>query len=144
MSADAACIFCKIVRGEIPAARVLETEHAIAFMDINPVNPGHVLIVPKEHYRVLSDLPASLAGTVAAELPRLCQAVLAATGAAGVNVVLNQGRAAGQVVDHVHWHVLPRHAGDHVHWPWPHVVYAEGEKERLRARIAAELSAPAS
>ncbi|MHC5544581.1 HIT domain-containing protein, partial [Singulisphaera rosea] len=69
---DANCIFCKIVRGDIPSAKVLETEDAIAFLDIRPVNRGHVLLVPKAHHADLVELPEALAGRVATLLPRLC------------------------------------------------------------------------
>ena len=77
------CLFCKIIRGEIPASTVLETDHALAFLDIHPVNPGHVLVVPKEHHADLTELPEALAGAVGALLPRLCRAIRAATGAEG-------------------------------------------------------------
>lgn len=141
MSSDPSCIFCKIARGELPAARVFETDQAVAILDINPVNPGHVLLLPRSHHATLSDLPPDLSAHLAAHLPRLCRAVRAATGAAGLNVVLNHGRIAGQVIDHVHWHLLPRHAGDHVHWPWPHTAYAEGEMARMQERITAAVAA---
>ena len=80
---DPHCIFCKIVRGEIPSARVIETDESIAFLDINPVIHGHTLLVPKAHYPSLADLPDALAGAVCSLLPRLARAVAAATGAAG-------------------------------------------------------------
>ena len=139
---DPTCIFCRIVRGEIPAAKVLETDRALAILDINPVNPGHTLILPKPHHSTLSELPEELSAHVAAQLPRLCRAIRAATGAAGLNVVLNHGVIAGQTIHHVHWHILPRHSHDHVHWPWPHVSYAEGELARLQTRIADALTNP--
>ena len=82
------CIFCKIVRGEIPSTRVLESADAIAFLDIQPVNRGHVLIVPRAHYADLAALPDHLASHVAGHLPKLCRAVRAATGADGLNVIV--------------------------------------------------------
>ncbi len=72
MSTDPACIFCRIVRGELPSARVLETDQALAILDINPVHAGHVLILPKSHHATLSELPPDLAAHIAAQLPRLC------------------------------------------------------------------------
>lgn len=136
MSHDPGCLFCRIIRGEVPSARVLETDHAVAFLDINPVNHGHTLILPRDHFATLSDLPDDLAAATAALLPRLCRAVRSATNADGLNVIVNHGDVAGQTIHHVHWHVIPRHRGDSVRWPWSHQPYAEGGMEPMRAAIA--------
>ena len=133
------CLFCKIVQGAIPAATVLETDRAIAFLDIHPVNPGHVLLVPKPHHATLADLPEAQAAHAAALLPRLCRAIRAATGADGLNVIINNGRVAGQTIDHGHWHIIPRFAADAVRWPWPHVQYVGDELGRMQSRIGREL-----
>ena len=138
------CLFCKIARGEIPAARVLETDRAIAFLDIQPVNPGHVLLIPRDHHETLSDLPDELAAHAGSLLPRLCRAVKAAAGAEALNVIVNHGRAAGQTIFHVHWHLIPRHADDAVRWPWPHVAYRGDGLDRMRSRIEHELTADAA
>jgi histidine triad (HIT) family protein len=135
------CIFCKIARGEIPSARVLETHDAIAFLDINPVSKGHTLLVPRAHHPRLSDLPDALSGAVGSLLPGLCRAVAAATGAAGLNVIVNNGRAAGQTIDHCHWHIIPRFDDDPINWPWPHSEYSGDELEQMRFRIERELHA---
>lgn len=136
---DPDCIFCKIVAGEIPSARVLEAGAAVAFLDINPVNHGHVLLVPKEHHATLADLPDEAAAETAALLPRLARAVLKATGADGLNVILNNGRCAGQTVDHGHWHLIPRFGDDAVNWPWPHTPYVGDELGQMQFRIEREL-----
>jgi histidine triad (HIT) family protein len=133
------CIFCKIVRGEIPSSVVLETDDEVAFLDIRPVNKGHVLLVPKEHHANLAELPDELAAHAGMLLPRLCRAVQAATGSDGLNVIVNTGRAAGQTVDHVHWHVIPRFHNDPVNWPWPHSEYSGDELSQMRFRIEREL-----
>ncbi len=133
------CLFCKIARGEIPSARVLETDHAVAFLDINPVNKGHLLLVPKDHYPNLPELPDETASQAALLLPRLCRAVQAATGAHGLNVIVNVGAAAGQTIDHVHWHIIPRFSDDAVDWPWPHDPYSGDELNQMRFRIEREL-----
>ena len=138
-SHDPTCVFCKIVRGEIPSAKVLETEHLLAFLDVSPVNPGHVLLVPKVHHATLADLPDDLAAEAGRLVPRLARAVRAATGAEGLNLVVNNGRAAGQTVDHGHWHLIPRFEGDPVDWPWPHSRYPDGAMGRMRDRIASAL-----
>ena len=132
------CVFCKIVRGAIPSNRVLETDEAIAFLDIHPVNLGHVLLVPKEHHADLSELPEKLAAHVGALLPRLTRAILKATGANGLNVIVNNGEAAGQTVAHGHWHLIPRCLDDAVKWPWPHVEYVGDELARMQSRIERE------
>jgi histidine triad (HIT) family protein len=136
---DPACLFCKIVRGEIPSAKVLETDHAVAFLDINPVIQGHVLLVPKAHHATLSELPDDLAAESARLVPRLARAIRAATGADGLNLIVNNGRAAGQTIDHGHWHLIPRFVDDPVDWPWPHDDYSGDGLDRMRLRIEGEL-----
>ncbi|WP_422927702.1 HIT family protein [Singulisphaera sp. PoT] len=136
---EPSCLFCKIVRGDIPSSKVLETEDAIAFLDIHPVNKGHVLVVPKHHHPHLVELPEALAAHVGSILPRLCRAVQAATGADGFNVIINNGTAAGQTVDHGHWHIIPRFHDDPVEWPWPHSEYVGDELGQMRFRIEREL-----
>ena len=123
------CIFCKIVRGEIPSARVLETAHAVAFLDINPVNPGHTLARTHGSPRPPGRAPGRDRRPRRLASPRLCRAVKAATGAEGLNVIINNGRAAGQTIDHCHWHIIPRFANDAVNWPWPQGEYSGDELE---------------
>jgi histidine triad (HIT) family protein len=140
VSYDPSCIFCKITRGEIPSAKVLETDQAVAFLDIHPVNPGHVLLMPKAHHAQLAELPEDLAGHVGALLPGICRAVQAATRAEGLNVIVNNGRVADQTIDHAHWHVIPRFRDDAVDWPWPHAEYVDDELGRMQTRIRRELN----
>ena len=135
------CIFCRIARGELPSARLIETDDAIAFLDINPVNQGHTLLMPRAHHSRVSDLPDALAGAVSSLLPRLCRAIAAATGAEGLNIIVNNGKAAGQTIDHCHWHIIPRWSDDPVNWPWPHSEYSGDELEKMRFRIEQELNA---
>lgn len=138
-SRDPRCVFCKIVHGEIPSARVLETDLAIAFLDINPVNHGHLLLVPRDHHAVVSELPENIAAHVGSLLPRLSKAVQEATGAVGLNVVINNGRVAGQTIDHCHWHLIPRFEDDPVNWPWPQGQYVGDELGQMQFRIEREL-----
>ena len=138
---DPDCLFCKIVRGDIPSSVVLETDEAVAFLDIRPVNKGHVLLVPREHHADLTELPDRLAAHAGSLLPRLCRAVRKATGADGLNVVVNNGAAAGQTVGHGHWHVITRFHDDPVDWPWPHSEYLGDEMGQMRFRIERELNA---
>ena len=111
------CIFCKIIRGEIPAEKVYETQTMLAFLDIHPINLGHTLLVPKSHYTNLYDLPEETLKDLAVNLKELALMVKKGTGAEGINIGMNNERAAGQLVNHAHLHVIPRFAGDgHEHW----------------------------
>src|SRR4051794_36295097 len=132
MGGAADTLFSKIARGEIPSARVLETDRAFAFLDINPVNLGHVLLIPREPYPTIADLPDDLSSHLGSPLPRLCRAVKAATGAPALNVIANNGPIAGQTIFHVHWHIIPRFSGDAVRWPWPHSSYGEGAIQAMQ------------
>lgn len=107
------CIFCKIVEGSAPSSKVYEDETCMAFMDIQPVNPGHVLVVPKAHYTDLSDLPADTGGQLFQVAQRIALSMPKTNiRNEGVDFFLAHGEAAGQEVFHVHLHVIPRYAGD--------------------------------
>ena len=130
------CVFCRIVAGTIPSARVYETDHVLAVLDVNPVAPGHTLLLAREHVPDLRDAPTEVLLSLAEVLPRLVRGVLSATGAEGCNVLVNSGRAAGQLVPHLHVHIIPRRAGDGLHLEWRPGRYGEGEMDAWRARIA--------
>lgn len=119
---DPDCIFCKIVSGDIPSAKVFESETCLAFLDIAPVNPGHTLVLPKGHYPTLMDIPEELGGDMMATLSKLGKAVMEATGADGINLMQNNHEAAGQEVHHVHFHLIPRHSDDGLKL-WPQAGY---------------------
>jgi histidine triad (HIT) family protein len=142
MARDADCIFCKIAAGALPAAKVLHNDHAVALLDIAPAAPGHLLVLPPDHYATLDTMPGDRLAALAAELPRLVRAVLRATGAPALHVIQNNGRAAGQTVDHVHFHLVPRTAGDRFHIDWNRGPSAAAALAELRDRIAAELELP--
>jgi len=129
------CVFCKIIAGRIPSSKVYEDDSIIAFLDIAPVNPGHTLIVPKVHYPDFLSTPPKLATQMLAVLWRIVPAVLKVTKAPAFNVGINNGRAAGQLVDHVHFHLMPRHKGDGLK-SWKNGSYAPGEAFRLAQQIA--------
>ena len=138
------CIFCKIVRAELPAARVFESETLMAFLDVNPVVPGHLLLITKDHYVSLLEASDSAAGELGTVLPRLARAVCQGVDAPALNVVANTGREAGQVVDHLHLHFIPRYGGDRLFGNWPHRAYGLGEQESIRRRIEVALAAPST
>ena len=131
-------VFTRIIRGEIPCHRVWEDERVFAFLDIAPLAPGHVLVVPKEPAPTLDALSEESAAAVGRVLPRIARAVMAATGARDFNVLQNNGAAAHQAVPHVHFHVIPKPAaggGLGIGWPSERLEADEGR------RIAAEISA---
>jgi histidine triad (HIT) family protein len=136
---DPNCIFCKIASGDIPCTKVFEDSVALAFMDIGPLAEGHVLLIPKEHYATLDQMPAEEAGEMLRHLPGLVRAVQSVTGCEGVNVLQNNGKAAHQEVPHVHFHIIPRNTGDAFSFNWPAGEYAEGRAKELADAIAAEL-----
>ncbi|MBN2084182.1 MAG: HIT family protein [Anaerolineales bacterium] len=108
-----ACIFCKIIKGESPASLVFEDDNCLAFMDIQPVNPGHVLVIPRRHAVSLADMNAEECARLFSAAHALAAAVRASgLRCEGVNLLLADGEAAGQEVFHVHVHVFPRFAGD--------------------------------
>lgn len=108
------CVFCKIVRGEAPNYRICEDESTVAILDLYPVNPGHVLVMPKRHVETLAELGRDELISMALTLQKLAKAVDKTLAPDGLNMMINQGEAAGQVVPHFHWHIIPRNAGDQV------------------------------
>ena len=109
----AACVFCDIVDGRAPASVVHRDDRCIVFMDIQPVTPGHVLVVPLAHATSLSEMPPETGGALLAAAQRMAVAIRrSGLKADGINLFLADGKAAGQTVFHVHLHVLPRFPGD--------------------------------
>jgi len=120
--------------GEIPSTKVYEDEHTMAFLDINPVNPGHTLVVPKEHYKNIFDLPRDVLCQLAETVQKVSIAVEKGVEADGIVVTSNNNEAAGQVIEHAHTHVVPRHRGDGIkHWPGS--PYKEGEEKEVAEKI---------
>ncbi|MCG8353120.1 MAG: HIT family protein [Chloroflexales bacterium] len=107
-----ASVFSRIIRGELPAAKVYEDDLTLAFLDINPASPGHTLVICKEEYPGLIELPADLIAAVAQTTQRVAKAIQTALHPDGFNIVQNNGAAAGQVVFHYHVHIIPRWEGD--------------------------------
>lgn len=106
------CIFCSIVAGDIPGRIVKETDHALAFLDANPLAPGHTLVVPKQHYSRVNDIPGDEAAELFGAVHELAATVEDAVDADAVSIGINDGEAAGQEVPHTHVHLVPRYEGD--------------------------------
>lgn len=133
------CIFCKIINGEIPSYKLYEDEEIIAFLDAYPAGPGHTLILPKAHYKNLDTVPEELLNKTMVAAKHLVPAITKATGANGCNLFLNNGWAAGQLIDHIHLHILPRFTEDGLQFHLPQNAYAEGEAEKIRQKIVTAL-----
>ena len=131
MSAEG-CVFCKIIEGAIPSYRLWESERFVVFLDIGPVQPGHALVVPKVHAETLFDMPPEFGEELLAVLQRVGKALMQGLGAEGLNVVQNNFSAAGQVVPHAHWHLIPRRQGDGCAlWPQGKALSPEAACELL-------------
>ena len=139
MNTDAECIFCKIVAGEIPSCNVYEDAMTLAFMDINPANEGHCLVIPKEHSRdlyVISEDSLKAVSVTARRVARVLEKTLSPD---GLNLVQCNGAAAAQSVFHFHMHVLPRKNGDDLKLNWGLAPGDMGTIEALAGRIRAAL-----
>ncbi|MBS3786873.1 HIT family protein [Candidatus Bipolaricaulota bacterium] len=106
------CVFCDIVSGEIDAHVVFENDHALAFLDANPIVDGHTVIVPKKHLERFSEMPREFIGGTFYAVREVNRAILTGLDAEGTNVGLNDGEAAGQAIPHTHVHVIPRYSDD--------------------------------
>ncbi|MCA9363816.1 HIT family protein [Candidatus Kaiserbacteria bacterium] len=128
-------IFHKIIAREIPAEIVYEDEHTLSFLDINPVNKGHALVIPKEPSESIFDISEASFVRVAQTARRIANVMKEAVGADGVNIIVNNGSAAGQEIPYLHMHVIPRFADDHALSPAQHVTYEDGELSIFAAKI---------
>jgi len=138
MSADD-CIFCKMVAGQIPVTKVYEDDIVLAFLDIGPISDGHTLVIPKQHFEKLHDCPAELLSQVSSCLGWIAGAVASAMNSDGYNLLCNNGRAAGQLIEHLHFHIVPRNTGDGLFSRWPSYKYKEGKIEAIAAEIRENL-----
>ena len=129
------CIFCSIVAGDIPATTVYEDEEVLAFMDIAPINPGHTLVIPKQHYRNIYDIPTEVGGKIMQAAVLLANAIRTALNTDGLNLVQSNEAAGFQTVFHFHLHLIPRWEGDPIRLPWRP---SEGDIEEI-ANIAAKI-----
>jgi histidine triad (HIT) family protein len=129
------CVFCKIFAGQIPSARVYEDDACIAFLDIGPLADAHLLIVPREHYEWITEMPPQAVAAATQAIPRLARAVMKVTGAEGFNVLQNNGKVSGQAVPHVHFHIIPRREADGLGYRWNASKYPEGKLQQLQQAI---------
>lgn len=133
-------IFDKILNGELPSYKVYEDEHVYSFLDINPVAEGHTLVIPREAKERLHELSDESAAAIGRVLPRICRAVMEATGAVDYNILQNNGAPAHQAVMHVHFHVIPRFPDQGLGVGWKTAPLAPPTAEALIASMQQSLS----
>ena len=133
---DNNCIFCKIANGESPSSTVYEDDNFRVFLDLGPAAKGHALIVPKDHYANLYELPEETAADVMRLAKRMALQLKDKLQCDGLNLVQNNGEAAGQTVHHFHMHVIPRYEGDGQKIGWKPGEPTQEELEEIRSRIA--------
>jgi histidine triad (HIT) family protein len=140
MSDHKPTVFDRILAGEIPCWKLYEDEHVLAFLDVGPLADGHTLVVPKERKAQLHQLSDESAAALGRVLPRLCRAVLSATGATAYNVLQNNGSEAHQAVMHVHFHIIPKsgRAGLGIQWPARNLTEATARELQEKIRRALE------
>ena len=130
MASDPNCIFCKIVKGEIPSFKLYEDAATLAFMDINPVHDGHCLVIPKAHSATVFEIAPEDFAATARTAAKVAKAVKAAVPCDGFNLMQANGEGAGQSVGHLHLHIVPRKNGDGLLFNWEPKA---GERDRIAA-----------
>jgi histidine triad (HIT) family protein len=136
------CIFCKIVNGDIPSAKVFENEHVVAFLDLSQVTKGHTLIIPKTHKENLFELTPEIAKNIFEVAPTIANALKTAYNPMGLNLVNNNGEKAGQSVFHFHMHLIPRYGeGDGFGAVWKNNQgdYTSLDLQQMAADISSHL-----
>jgi len=133
------CVLCKIAGGEIPAQVVYSDDKTVAFMDINPVARGHMLVIPKECKRSVWELAPESLAALGRTVGRVAGAAKEALDADGINVLQNNGKIAGQAVWHVHFHIIPRFHGDEFYYKWPAQATPPEQLAELCERISEKI-----
>ncbi len=137
-------IFTKIIDGEVPCHKVYEDEYVLAFLDVGPLSKGHTLVIPKERKAALHELSDESAAAIGRVLPRLCRAVMQATGAEAYNVLQNNGSAAHQAVFHVHFHIIPKFSDAGLQMTWEAGTLDNVGAKRLADQMRVSLGADGS
>lgn len=133
-------VFDRILRGEIPAFKVYEDEHVVAFLDAGPLSRGHTLVIPKERCVQLHELSDEAAAAIGRVLPRLCRALRETTGMTDYNILQNNGQGAHQAVMYVHFHIIPKGRDDGLEIGWPARQLDREDAQRLQERIRQALA----
>ncbi len=133
------CIFCKIVKGEIPSTKLYEDDDVLAFLDINPANEGHSLIIPKKHHEKLNDIPVETLKKMIEVVQKVSKAIEKEMKPQGYNLLMSNGECAEQVIPHAHIHIIPRYNTDKFKFTWTHEVYGDGEADKIKEKITKSL-----
>lgn len=128
------CIFCKIVKGEIPSNKIYEDNDFLAFLDIAPVNPGHALVIPKKHYKNIEEIPEDLLAGLILVVKKIGLGIKNGLPAEGYNIGLNNDPVSGQAVPHIHFHIIPRKNDDGLRL-WPQKDYLSGQATLISEKI---------
>jgi len=129
------CIFCKIIKREIPANIVYEDDSMIAFLDVNPSNKGHTLVMPKNHSKSLLEDTEEDLKKLSIAIKKIGNVIIKITNADGMNIISNINQVGGQVVFHTHFHIIPRFKNDGISFKVNRVKYKEGESKELTSKI---------
>jgi histidine triad (HIT) family protein len=129
------CLFCKIVKGELPSSKIYEDEDTLAFLDLFPVNKGHSLVISKEHYENIFDVPEESLSKISSVMKNVADAVKKGVNADGISITQSNGKPAGQVIFHIHFHIIPRFKEDGLKL-WPQGKYKENEMEEYKEIIS--------
>ena len=129
------CIFCKIVKGEIPCSKIFEDDKVLSFLDIAPANKGHALIVTKNHYETLLETPDEHLNDLMLKAKKIARAMSSALGCQGFNILMNNKKIAGQLVPHSHVHIIPRFSGDGINLNWQPKKYKDKEINEFKENI---------
>ena len=135
IKSDDKCIFCKIVKGDIPCAKIFEDDCVLSFLDIAPANKGHALIITKNHYETLLDMPDECLNDLMVKAKKIARAMHSALANEGFNILMNNGKAAGQLVSHAHVHIMPRFKGDGIDLNWRSRKYKDKEIDEFKEKI---------
>jgi histidine triad (HIT) family protein len=139
------CLFCQIIAGEVASYKVYEDEYSMAILDIFPVSPGHVLVIPKKHYETLSDMDEEIAGSVFKTVAKIHKSLkLLTPNSNGFNILQNNGYGAGQDIPHVHFHLIPRFKNDYVKFKFPKCNLGDAQMKFLQNKLVASLSGQAA
>lgn len=130
------CIFCKIVKGEVPASKIYDDTDVMAFLDINPATPGHVLVIPKKHSVSILDTDEIIFEKVMNAVKIISERVKNRLNADGINVLQNNGRQSGQLVDHLHVHVIPRYANDNFVLRFPRAHVSPEDMKNIQEKLS--------
>jgi histidine triad (HIT) family protein len=127
------CIFCKIINKSIPNAIIYEDEKFLVFLDRYPINYGHALLIPKDHFDTILEMPLNLVGEMYSLVPQIAKSIISTIDGNGFNVSQNNGRSANQIIPHVHVHIVPRFSLEKVKGQWPMRKIAKIEELKILA-----------